>query len=155
MRTLLRTLVVAALPVALVACESDGASSDESERAEATPAASQQETSEPKAGAAKRESEETDESPGESASDLATATLSVEEMVCEGCARAVSSNLEEVSGVSEVSASFEDDQAEVTYDPDEVQPDAFVEALSNVEMSGQTMEWDVEVVDASTKGETP
>ncbi|MEQ8719691.1 MAG: heavy metal-associated domain-containing protein [Sandaracinaceae bacterium] len=63
----------------------------------------------------------------------AVARLSVDGMVCEGCANAARACLEGVEGVHYVDLSFADAQATVRYDPTVVDPSAMVAALESVD----------------------
>jgi len=57
---------------------------------------------------------------------MATITLSVQGMSCDGCEEIVEDSLEEVSGVEDAEADHEEDRATVEGDAD---PDALVEAV--------------------------
>ncbi|MFB6371540.1 MAG: heavy-metal-associated domain-containing protein [Bradymonadaceae bacterium] len=151
MRTILGVVAAALLPLGLIACKSDTTSNADKTQAEAKTAASeqQQKPDDPEQGAAKKETDESAKSPGESSTDLATVKLSVKEMVCQGCSRAVKSNLKEISGVSKVETSFKEDWAKVSYDPDKAKSQQFVDALSDVEMNGKKMGWKVNVISQS------
>lgn len=171
MRTLLGVLVAAALPLGLLACQSDTSPANDKSQVEARSAGAEnqngREEQNPSAesentndqhdqkarsrGAAKKKASETAESAGESSADLTTVELSIKEMVCQGCSKAVQDSLQGIPGVSEVSASHQNDRAEVTYNPKEVQPDKFAKVLSTVEMNGENMGWKVEVVSKSTE----
>ncbi len=61
------------------------------------------------------------------------ARLSVDGMVCEGCANAARACLEGIEGVHYVDLSFADAQATVRYDPTVVDPSAMVAALESVD----------------------
>ncbi|MEQ8888158.1 MAG: heavy metal-associated domain-containing protein [Sandaracinaceae bacterium] len=63
----------------------------------------------------------------------AVARLSVDGMVCEGCANAARACLEGVEGDHYVDLSFADAQATVRYDPTVVDPSAMVAALESVD----------------------
>ena len=63
----------------------------------------------------------------------AVARLSVDGMVCEGCANATRACLEGIEGVHYVDLSFADAQATVRYDPTVVEPSAMVAALEAVD----------------------
>ena len=63
----------------------------------------------------------------------AVARLTVDGMVCEGCANAARACLEGIEGVHYVDLSFADAQATVRYDPTVVEPSAMVAALADVD----------------------
>ena len=63
----------------------------------------------------------------------AVARLSVDGMVCEGCANAARACLEGIEGVHYVDLSFADAQATVRYDPTLVEPSVMVAALEAVD----------------------
>ena len=63
----------------------------------------------------------------------AVARLSVDGMVCEGCANAARACLQGMEGVHYVDLSFADAQATVRYDPTVVEPSVMVAALEAVD----------------------
>lgn len=60
-----------------------------------------------------------------------TVTLDVKNMSCEVCPITVRKSLEKLSGVSGVKVDFERKTATVTYDPDQVRPEALSKATTN------------------------
>ncbi|MFB6262456.1 MAG: heavy-metal-associated domain-containing protein [Bradymonadaceae bacterium] len=152
-----RTHALAALALALAAtgCDSGGSSAPKPSKAQAetpTPANENSRNEQKTApGGAKKS-----KTPAEDSSkNLASVELSVEEMVCGGCSKAVKSTLTDVSGVSKVSASHKKDRATVTYDPKKVSPQTFVDTLSSATMQGKEMGWKVEVVETPKEKENP
>lgn len=61
-----------------------------------------------------------------------TSTFKVEGMTCGGCEVGVRMNVKKLDGVADVEASYEEGQAEVTYDPDKVTPEEIVEAIEKL-----------------------
>jgi mercuric ion binding protein len=60
-----------------------------------------------------------------------TVTLDVKNMSCEVCPITVRKSLEKLPGVSGVKVDFERKTATVTYDPDQVRPEALSKATTN------------------------
>ncbi len=60
-----------------------------------------------------------------------TIVLDVQNMTCELCPITVKKSLNKVSGVSAVKVDFDKKTATVTYDSDQVQPDALTKATTN------------------------
>ncbi len=60
-----------------------------------------------------------------------TVTLAVQNMTCELCPLAVKKALEKVPGVSAAQVDFATKTATVTYDPDQTQPEALIQATTN------------------------
>ncbi|MCM2306689.1 MAG: mercury resistance system periplasmic binding protein MerP [Sulfuritalea sp.] len=58
-------------------------------------------------------------------------TLNIKNMSCEVCPITVRKSLEKLPGVSGVKVDFERKTATVTYDPDQVRPDALSKATTN------------------------
>lgn len=65
------------------------------------------------------------------AATLETVTLEVQNMTCEVCPITVEKSLKKMSGVSAAQVDFDKKTATVTYDPDQVQPDALIRATTN------------------------
>lgn len=145
MRNYSLAIVAAVAMLTSLGCESNSTSDSDKAQAEATSA---EESPESEPGTA-RSPAEGDDPEAKSSDELTTTHLSVKEMFCGGCEKAVESKLGDLPGVSEVSASADENRAEVTYDAEKVQPDRFVEALSDVQMQGQEMSWEVEVLERS------
>ncbi|MEX6503810.1 heavy-metal-associated domain-containing protein [Pseudomonas zhanjiangensis] len=65
------------------------------------------------------------------AAPVQTVTLEVQNMTCPVCPITVKKALEKVAGVSHVQIQIEQQTASVTYDPDQVQPEALIEATAH------------------------
>lgn len=61
----------------------------------------------------------------------AEAKLTIDGMSCGGCANHLTSTLEDVDGVVEADVSFDDGEATVKYDDEQVDTDALVDAVEN------------------------
>lgn len=70
-----------------------------------------------------------DDSANDDAEVTAEATLRIEGMSCGKCASHLASTLEEVEGIVEADVSFDDDEATVRYDADQVEPDSLVDTV--------------------------
>jgi len=60
-----------------------------------------------------------------------TVTLDVKNMTCEVCPITVRKSLEKLPGVSGIQVDFDRKTATVTYDPDQVRPEALSKATTN------------------------
>ena len=65
-------------------------------------------------------------------SNTATTTFHVTGMTCGGCEVGVRRTIKKLDGVEEVTASFKEESAVVTYDPAKARPDAIVEAIEKL-----------------------
>ncbi|GAB6067373.1 hypothetical protein JCM13664_06910 [Methylothermus subterraneus] len=65
------------------------------------------------------------------AAELKTVVLEVKNMTCELCPLTVQKALEKVPGVREAKVDFASKTATVTYDPDQTQPEALIQATTN------------------------
>lgn len=65
------------------------------------------------------------------AADPARVTLDVQNMTCRLCPLTVRKSLEQIPGVSAVSVDYARKTAAVTYDPDQVKPEALTAATAN------------------------
>lgn len=65
-----------------------------------------------------------------SASIAQTCTLRVSGMVCEGCAVAVKIAAGKIDGVQVAKVSYDQELAEITYDPAKVTPEAIAQAIT-------------------------
>ncbi len=65
------------------------------------------------------------------AAELKTVTLEVKNMTCQLCPLAVKKALEKVAGVTKAEVDFATKTATVTYDPDQTQPEALVQATTD------------------------
>lgn len=88
---------------------------------------------EPGAAAPRSAAAPPEASEGATTTTAAVARLSVDGMVCEGCANAARECLEGIEGVHYVDLSFADARATVRYDPTVVEPSAMVAALEAVD----------------------
>lgn len=66
-----------------------------------------------------------------------TALFRIEGMTCGGCEVGVEFQVKKLDGVQRVEASYEEGQAEVTYDPTEVTPDQIVAAIERLGYEAQ------------------
>lgn len=65
------------------------------------------------------------------AAEPKTITLEVKNMTCQLCPLAVKKALEKVAGVTKAEVDFATKTATVTYDPDQTQPEALVQATND------------------------
>jgi mercuric ion binding protein len=61
-----------------------------------------------------------------------TATYKVSGMTCDACAANIQTSVGAIDGVVSAQVSFEDGTAEVTYDPEQVQPEAIEAAVQHM-----------------------
>ena len=71
---------------------------------------------------------------------IVTATFAVEGMTCGGCEAGVEIKVGRLAGVQSVEASHEEGRAAVTYAPDEVTPEAIIEAIEELGYSAELVE---------------
>lgn len=62
---------------------------------------------------------------------METLTLNIKGMSCGGCVKSVSSVLQNISGVSKVEVSLEQNQANITYDPAQAKLAQFKAAIED------------------------
>lgn len=66
-------------------------------------------------------------------SEVQRATLTIEGMVCQGCAEAAKQTLEKVAGVVSAEADFQSGTATVSFDPSRTNVDALAAAIEGVD----------------------
>lgn len=66
-------------------------------------------------------------------SEVQRATLTIEGMVCQGCAEAAKQTLEKVAGVVSAEADFQSGTATVSFDPSKTNVDALAAAIEGVD----------------------
>ena len=60
---------------------------------------------------------------------METQTLNIKGMTCGGCVKSVTNVLQQLSGVSSVNVSLEQNNATISYDPAKVKPAQFISAI--------------------------
>ena len=69
-------------------------------------------------------------SPCAAGNDLTQTTLTIKGMTCGGCVAAVKHRLSKVEGVTDYDVSLEKGEADVTYDPERIDPGSIADAVS-------------------------